>query len=219
MKRFSLLLSFIGLIFTSVFAQQSDEKALKILDKVSQNMKTYKTIYAEFGLELKNSQENVDDKRGGKIWIKGNKYKIDMGNAQTIFDGKNVWTYVKESNEVNITSPDDEDEDAINPAKIFDVYKEGYKARFVQQRFEDTRPLYVIDLFPTDKSKSFSRIRLKIDKSKNEIYEFDRFDKDGNIYLIKIFRLKKNLPVADNTFIFDKKKHPGVEVIDLRDDD
>jgi len=217
MKKLGFLVIFV-FAFSLVYSQQSDEKALKILDKVSQNMKTYKTIYAEFGLELKNSQENVDDKRGGKIWIKGNKYKVDMGNVQTYFDGKNVWTYVKESNEVNITSPDDDDEDAINPAKIFDIYKDGFKVRFVQDRFEDTRPLYVIDLFPKDKSKSFSRIRLKVDKSKNEIYEFDRFDKDGNIYIIKIFRLYKNKPLNDSMFVFDKKKHPGVEVVDLRDE-
>jgi outer membrane lipoprotein-sorting protein len=218
MRKIGFLTVF-ALLFSVVYAQQSDEKALKILDKVSQNMRTYKTIYAEFGLELKNSQENVDDKRGGKIWVKGNKYKIDMGNTQTYFDGKNIWTYIKESNEVNITSPDDEDGDAINPAKIFDIYKEGYKVRFVQDRFEDTRPLYVIDLFPKDRNKSYSRIRLKIDKSKNEIYEFDRFDKDGNIYMIKLFRLYKNKPLNDSMFVFDKKKHPGVEVVDLRDDE
>ncbi len=217
MKKDLLITCMFVLSAIAATAQQSDEKALKILDKVSQNMKTYKTIYAEFGFELKNSQEGVDDKRGGKVWVKGDKYKVDMGNAQTYFDGKNIWTYIKESNEVNITSPDDEDDEAINPAKIFDIYKDGYKVRFIQERFEDTRPLYVIDLFPTDKSKSFSRIRLKIDKSKNEIYEFDKFDKDGNIYIIKLFRLYKNKPMSDSMFIFNKKKHPGVEVIDLRD--
>jgi outer membrane lipoprotein-sorting protein len=217
MKRITLIFSIFLFAFFSLNAQQSDEKALKILDKVSQNMKNYKTIYAEFGFELKNSQENVDDKRGGKVWVKGDKYKVDMGNVQTYFDGKNVWTYIKESNEVNITTPDEDDDEAINPAKIFDIYKEGYKVRFIQDRFEDTRPLYVIDLYPTDKSKSFSRIRLKIDKSKNEIYEFDKFDKDGNIYIIKLFRLYKNKPLSYSMFIFDKKKHPGVEVIDLRD--
>ncbi len=217
MKRTLLIVSAFVLSAVIATAQQSDEKALKILDKVSQNMKTYKTIYAEFGFELKNSQEGVDDKRGGKVWVKGDKYKVDMGNVQTYFDGKNIWTYIKESNEVNITSPDEDDDEAINPAKIFDIYKDGYKVRFIQDRFEDTRPLYVIDLYPTDKSKSFSRIRLKIDKSKNEIYEFDKFDKDGNIYIIKLFRLYKNKPMSDSMFIFDKKKHPGVEVIDLRD--
>ena len=211
---------FIGLLFlyaSLLNAQQGDEKALKILDKVSQKMKTYQTIYAEFGFELKNSQENIEDKRSGKIWIKGNKYKIDMGSVQTYFDGKDIWTYIKEANEVNISEPDEDDEETINPAKIFNIYKKGYKAKFIQDRFEATRPLYVIDLYPVDKSKPFSRIRVKIDKSKNEIYEFARFDKDGNIYIIKLFRLQKNKPLSDSFFSFDKKKYPGVEVVDLRD--
>ena len=57
MKRITLIFSIFSFAFFSLNAQQSDEKALKILDKVSQNMKTYKTIYAEFGFELKTAKK------------------------------------------------------------------------------------------------------------------------------------------------------------------
>jgi len=196
---------------------QNDAKAIEILDKVSAHMKTFKTMYAEFQFILENNQENITDKRYGKIWIKGNKYKIDMMGTVTYFDGKTQWTYLKESNEVNITNPDEEDDETINPAKIFDIYQKGFKVKFVAQRFEGTRALYIINLFPTDRSKPFSRITLKIDKDKNELYVFKRFDKDGNYYTIKIGKITQGKQVTDSVFVFNKTKYPGVEIIDLRD--
>ncbi len=204
-------------LITNIFFGQSDPKAIEILDKVSAHMQTFKTMYAEFQFVLENNQENITDKRYGKIWIKGNKYKIDMMGTETYFDGKSQWTYLKESNEVNITNPDQEDNESINPAKIFDIYQEGFKVRYIAQKFEGTRAIYVIDLFPLDKSKPFSRITLKIDKDKNELYAFKRFDKDGNYYTIKIAKIITNKPLDESTFLFNKSEHSGVEIIDLRD--
>lgn len=205
------------LIFANISFGQSDPKAIEILDKVSAHMQTFKTMYAEFQFILENNQENITDKRYGKIWIKGNKYKIDMMGTETYFDGKSQWTYLKESNEVNITTPDEEDDESINPAKIFDIYQKGFKVRFVAQKFEGSRAIYVINLFPIDKSKPFSRITLKIDKDKNELYVFKRFDKDGNYYTIKIGKITPNKTMTDSFFLFSKAKHSGVEIIDLRD--
>jgi len=216
MKKYFYLTIYLFLV-TNILFGQSDPKAIEILDRVSAHMQTFKTMYAEFQFILENNQENITDKRYGKIWIKGDKYKIDMMGTETYFNGKSQWTYLKESNEVNITTPDPDDDETINPAKIFDIYQKGFKVRYIAQKFEDTRALYVIDLYPIDKSKPFSRITLKIDKDKNELYAFKRFDKDGNYYTIKIGKITPNKPLVESTFLFNKAKHPGVEIIDLRD--
>lgn len=212
-----LYLAIIFFTFSKLLVAQSDPKAIEILDKVSAHMQTMKTMYAEFQFTLENNQENITDKRYGKIWTKGNKYKIDMMGTVTYFDGKNQWTYLKEANEVNITNPDMDDEEAINPAKIFDIYQKGFKVKYVNQKFEDTRALYSIDLYPIDRDKPYSKITLKVDKDKNELYIFKRFDKDGNYYTIKIGKIKPNIAVTDSQFVFDKSKFPSVEVVDLRD--
>jgi len=216
MRKYFYLTTILFLIANTSFGQ-SDAKAIEILDKVSAHMKTFKTMYAEFQFILENNQEDITDKRYGKIWIKGNKYKIDMMGTITYFDGKTQWTYLKESNEVNVTNPDEEDDESINPAKIFDIYQKGFKVKFVAQKFEGTRAIYVINLFPTDKSKPFSRITLKIDKDKKELYVFKRFDKDGNYYTIKIGKITPGKTMPDSMFTFNKAKYPGVEIIDLRD--
>jgi len=38
----------------------------------------------------------------------------------------------------------------------------------------------------------------------------------GNRYTYTVSNMKTNSPVADNQFLFDKSKYPGVEEVDLR---
>jgi outer membrane lipoprotein-sorting protein len=212
---------FLGNIFVLIvlFANaQNDAKAVAILDKLSKKMETIHTIYAEFNFNLENLQDKISDKRAGHIWTKGNKYKITMMHSETYFDGKTIWTYLKESNEVTINTPDEEDDETINPATIFTIYKKGFKIKFVQDRFEMGHALYVIDLIPEKRDKPYSRIRLRIDKDKNQLFMFERFDKDGNNYKITLNKVIFNKPMKDTDFVFNVKAHKGIEVTDLRDD-
>lgn len=197
--------------------KEVDPKAKTILDKLSTKTKAFTSIEAEFAFLLENKQDKVNSNQKGKIWIKGNKYKVDMQKAITFFDGKTMNAYMKESNEVTVTEPNPNDDNTLNPAKIFTVYEKGYKIRYIAEKFEDSRQLHIIDLYPIDLKKDFSRITLKIDKAKNELYAMQRYGKDGNTYTIKIISMVTNQPLADALFVFDKTKFPKVEVIDMRE--
>ena len=72
----------------------------------------------------------------------------------------------------------------------------------------------VIELTPTDKTKPFHKVLLYI--SNNTIVSTKIFEKTGNRYTYSTSSLKPNLPIAETTFVFDAKKNPGVEVVDLR---
>jgi len=197
--------------------KEIDPKAKDILDKVSAKNKNYKTIQSEFAIILENKQENIKDAKKGKIWIKGNKYKIDLAASTIFYDGKTQWTYMKESNEVNITNPDPNDDNTLNPAKIFSIYENDFKIRFIKERFEKNRALYEIELYPKDLKKDFTKITLKIDKDKKQIFSMKRFGKDGTDFYIEIFSLIPNEELAESIFVFDKTKYPKVEVNDMRE--
>ncbi len=215
-----VLLSLMFVFITSLFAQkyqEVDPKAKEILDKLSLKTKAFTSMQADFTFTLENKQEKIKDVQKGKIWIKGNKYKVDMSKATSFYDGKTMYSYIKDANEATITQPDPNDDNTLNPAKIFTIYEKGYKIRFISDKFEDNRTLYEIDLYPIDLKKEFSRITLKIDKTKNELYSLSRYGKDGNVYVIVISNLLSNQVISDATFVFDKTKYPKVEVIDMRD--
>jgi len=202
----------------SVLGQDANStKAKKILDKVSAKTKTFKTIKAIFSFEMTNQQEKINEKSVGKIWIKGEKYKLELMGVETFCDGKLIWSFMKDEEEVNISEVDNSSDKSMNPAKVFTMYDKGFKYKYIKEVFEDTRPLYVIDLIPEKYDGEYSRIRLKIDKSKNTIYSMKRFGNDGNIYTIKIKKMETNKPLTDSMFKFNKTKYPDVEIIDTRE--
>ncbi len=225
MKQNIFFVSIFMLLSTLLYSQSNptpdykevDPKAKSILDKVSQKNKSYKTIKSDFAIILENKKDNIKDSKKGVIWIKDNKYKIDLAQSTIFYDGTTMWTYLKESNEVNITSPDPKDDNTLNPAKIFTIYESGYKIRFIRERFEKNRALYEIELYPIDLKKDYTKINLKIDKDKNQIFSMKRFGKDGTDFYIEILNIKPNEEMADAMFVFDKSKYPKVEVNDLRE--
>ena len=44
----------------------------------------------------------------GKAWMKGNLYKLNVMDVESYYDGKNIYTYMPEVQEVNIKNPNEE---------------------------------------------------------------------------------------------------------------
>jgi outer membrane lipoprotein-sorting protein len=215
MRLFTILLV---ILYSSVSFAQTDAKAKSILDKMADKFKSYKGVNIEFSLTMDNAQEDIKETSKGKALVKANSYKIDLMGVETYFDGTTMWSYMVDAEEVNVTTPDPNDENTFDPSKLFSMYEEGYKIRYIQEVFQNNRALHIIDLLPVDvKGSEYSRIKLKIDKDKNTIYQMIRYGKDGNDYTITISKVTEDNTLTDAMFKFNKAKHPGVEVIDLRD--
>jgi len=220
----SFITFFIVACTSSLFSQQTytsdykeiDPKSKSILDKVSAKNKAYKTIHVNFGLVTENKQNKTSDSKKGIVWIKDNKYKVDLSSSTIFYDGKTQWTYMKESNEVNISTPDPNDDNTLNPANIFSIYEKGFKIRFIKESFEKNRALYHIELYPVDLKKDFTKIELKIDKDKMQLFSMKRFGKDGTNFYVEILSINPNEEMADALFAFDKTKYPKVEINDMR---
>ncbi len=74
----------------------------------------------------------------------------------------------------------------------------------------------IIELIPKTKS-NFVKMVLYIKNSSKEIAGGDMYEKGGNVISLSITGLVSNpSDVNSNTFVFDPKKYPGVEIIDLR---
>lgn len=209
----SLLILFIaGATSLTAFAQE-DTKAKGILDKLSAKTKAYKTIKADFQFTMSNKAEGTKESQTGKIEIKGEKYVLSISGQDVISDGSSLWTILKESKEVQINEIDVDDEETISPNKIFTLYEEGFKYKYVKE----DKGMHIINLYPKAAAdKSFHRIALYINKAKNEISKVKVYGKDGTIttYLIKSFTPNSSIP--ETRFGFNKSKFPGYEIIDLR---
>ena len=73
----------------------------------------------------------------------------------------------------------------------------------------------MIDLVSLDKKRNFSKIRLYIDKKSNNVNMAKIFEKNGTHYTYTLKNLVVNQNMLDQTFEFNQKNYPKVELIDL----
>ena len=209
MKKILIIALLAGFTFTS-FAQ-NDTKAAAILDQVSVKTKSYKTIKIDFTYAMDNAKEKIHDKFKGTLLSKGDKYKLTAAGQDVISDGKTIWTYLKDANEVQINNAG-EDDDSFTPTKLLSGYGKDYKSKFIEEKGNDQ----VIELYPLKKGKTFTKVRLTIDKTKKQISKFIIYDRSGSTFSYIVDKFVADQAIADNVFTFNKAEHPGVEINDMR---
>ncbi len=220
MKHIILIITLLSLtLFTfSQVELSKDPEAKKILDAVAKKTKSHNSLRIKFEYTIENKQNDYKETHKGYAFLKGNSYKIIIPKTEIFSDGKTVWTYMKESNEITITEPGPEEESIFNPAKLFSIYKNGYKYLLIGEETVDEVSYKVIDLFPENTSESqYSKIRIKVNKTKNEIYVLETYGKSGvNSFLI-VKAMGYNVKVSEKLFIFDEERYPDdIEIIDMR---
>jgi outer membrane lipoprotein-sorting protein len=207
------LLALLAIGSLTVGAQEQDPKAKKILDELSVKTKAYTTIKAEFTWIVEKKDKSKET-QSGKIQTKGAKYKLEIPGHEIYCDGKVVWDYIKEANEVQIKSMEVGGDDAISPSNIFTIYEKGFKYKFES---EDATT-QVISLFPTNPDKKkFHTIKLYIDKTKKQINSVKMLMKDGTTQTYTIKSFVGGAAIPDTEFTFDTKAHKGITIEDLRD--
>jgi outer membrane lipoprotein-sorting protein len=211
----NLILGLFALFVVVNVSAQYDPKALEILDAMSKKYKSIPAFEANITCNLTNDVDKVNDEFKGKITVKGDKFRMALPEQEVINNGSTIWTYLPDAKEVNIDNYDPNSED-INPSKIHEVYKKGYKYLYLQDKTEGGVLCEEVDLVPEKKDAQYFKIKMFINKKEKTVQSFTLFDKGGNRYKYTISKFVPNAKIDDSYFTFDPKNYPGVEVIDLR---
>lgn len=216
MKR--LLLIGVVLLMAVLSWAQQDEKAKRILDKVSEKTRSFSTISADFSFSMKNEEMEIDERNDGSINIKGQKYCVELPDVGiTVFsDGITLWNYMNDGNQVTVSSIEDEGSELMDPSAIFSIYEKGFDSKFVAEKKAGGKTVYQIDLFPDSDEHDVTKITLLIDKATMMIHSALLYGTDGNLYGIEVKKLESNKDFSDSEFVFDASKYGDVEVIDFR---
>ncbi len=206
------------LVFVISANAQQDAKAKEILEKVTKTTQSLASLEAKFTFEMNNKSENIQEKSSGTIILKNKKYKLNIPQMglQITSDGKTIWTYMVNSNEVSIANLDEETDDLMDPAKIFTIYERGFNYKFAGESVDGGISVYNIDLIPQKTNGDIEVIRIMIDKQKMLIRNANMTGKDGNKYNVSINQFKTDGVFPDSDFVFDPKKYKGIEVVDMR---
>lgn len=214
MKRLGLVLIMLVAGF-SVFSQKT-EKAKVILDKVAETYKNYGAFSIEFSITMENKEEDMKETSSGCADIKDGKYKVCVMGTESYCDGNTRYTYIKDAEEVNISEIDEDDDSAMNPAKIFELYKTGFNYKVVKEYKEGAKTFVDIQLDPVDEEVDYKAIVVKVEKVSSNVMSFTTIGKEGNNVTIKMLKLLKDRKFEDKHFVFDTKANPDVEVVDMR---
>ena len=200
-------------VLTISLSGQSDPQAIKILDKFSSAALASPSVSMKFSLITINQMENINDTINGSIIMAKDKFKLDLPDNTTWFNGSATWNYLKAEKEVTITKPDKKDDSFMSrPSAIFSLYKKGYKTRFVEENANSS----IVDLYPEDIKSDLVRIRLSIGKSGSDLVGAEYKRKDGIIVYLVVNEYNLKTKPDPATFTFNPQNYKGIEIIDMR---
>lgn len=200
MKR---LILFMALIITVSFgwAQKANE-AKTILDKTAQKLNAKGGVKASFKLSGKMGSAS------GTIAVKGSKFHASTPSSVVWYDGKTQWTYMKNNEEVNVSTPTEAQQQAINPYKFIYLYKSGYTLGL-----STVGANWQVHLTATNKSRALKELYITVDK--NYQLKQVKMRQQSGWTTISVSNIQKS-NLSDSYFRFSSKDYPNAEVIDLR---
>ena len=198
------------MVFASTLFAQKDPAAKKVLDAVSAKVKTFKGVKADFSIKSFTSKGKPNGVKTGNIFIKGQKYLLKQGKTEIICDSKTIWNF--DGAKTITVSPADDNNQTLSPQNLLSNF---YDKDFNYKLVSSAGNFYEIELTPLDKRKSFKKVNIFVDKTKNMITKALILDQSNNKVEFSLNNLNTTTPVADNLFTFDKSKYPkDVEILD-----
>ena len=204
-----LLLLIFG--FCTFGYSQDNLDAELLLNKVSENIKSYENIYINYAYTLKNLEEDISQTNNGSFVTENNNWRFEMLGVTRIFDGDKLYSISPDDEEVTISSQDPEDETTITPNKMLYFYEDGYYFEMDESRLigngQFRKKIQYVKLVPKDSEAEIKYILLGIDTEFNQIYEVIETGKNETVTTISIVDFEFNLPLDANLFVFDKEKY------------
>ena len=204
-----LLLLIFG--FCTLGYSQDNLDAELLLNKVSDNIKSYENIYINYAYTLQNLEEDISQTNNGSFVTENDNWRFEMLGVTRIFDGDKLYSISPDDEEVTISSQDPEDETTITPNKMLYFYEDGYYFEMDESRLigngQFRKKIQYVKLVPKDSEAEIKYILLGIDTEFNQIYELIETGKNETVTTISIVDFEFNLPLDANLFVFDKEKY------------
>lgn len=202
MKR-NFVLMFLLVLVSTISTAQNANQALRILDKTAGIIGRKGGATANFAISGKYGNTS------GTIAIKGRKFRATTPDAIVWYDGKTEWTYIRKNEEVNVSTPTEAQQQAMNPYKFINIYKNGFNLGMKSSASE-----YDIHLVARNQGRTIKEMYIKIDKRTYLPKQVRMRQANGWITIrIRNFRASNQ---SDASFRFNSKDYPKAEIIDLR---
>lgn len=199
--------------------ETNDPKATSILKELRKQYDGYKTLEAQFTLQISIPNQKPETQQG-KMIQQGEKYYLETKDQQVYSDGKSLWLYQRKRNEVQVNDAKTEAElDILSPKDLLRIYEKPNFIYALVNEYTNNKVSYQqIEFKPTDRNSEYTKVRLTLTKKPRQVYQLEVFSRDGSKYTLTLNKLVPNPKVDATQFTFNKAKFPGVKMEDLRVD-
>ncbi len=182
----------------------------QFIDKVVDHLTTADGITAQFTL-----RGDIDSGivMQGSLKMRGEKFYLKTNDMTTWYDGKTMWSYAKVVDEVNVTEPTTQELIEVNPYLLLKNYKSLFDITEVTSSHAGERRF---KLTPLKRNTNIEELYITIVTATLSPIAFDITTQQGDEMQIVITQYDSNTPLPADTFTFDSKQLPGVDIIDLR---
>ena len=208
MKKVTAIIGIIlSFMLGSVHAQtMANELVKKTIDKINK----HKNVEFVFDYDISNETIAVTESASGKAYMQGEAYKLETEGQSIISDGKTMWTYLPENEEVMVSNPS-KDDNIITPIKMLTTYEKDYIIKYAKS---NEKGIKVVEM--SNPKGEFGKVAMKINEAKLEIVSATISSRNGINFTIKIKKTVFDQNLDAKFFTFDEKAHPKVDVIDMR---
>ena len=182
---------------------QQDRKAGNLLNQVAEAYRAAGAVKVTF-----------TGTQSGTLVLKGDKFYLHAGGVESWYDGRTQWSYVKQNEEVNVSTPTAEELQGINPYRLISDYRRQFNYTYAGTTVRNGLRGQEVVLTPKW-GGDISRIVLHVDGSYHPDYLL-LTRANGQRQEIIVRSWATNRTFTDDYFRFDARKHPGAEVIDMR---
>lgn len=146
----------------------------------------------------------------GTITVAGDRFRMDMDGMQVWYDGRTQWTYSAATDEVSVTEPSADELAQVNPFVIVSSLRDGFTATLGRS----TATGSIVNYKPRAASVHGS---LSVTYSNTTYWpESVTVDNGSDKVVIKVKSVTVGKTLHPSVFVYDKKLHPGAEIVDLR---
>jgi outer membrane lipoprotein-sorting protein len=193
----------------------SDPKAVEILKTAEQKYSALKTASVDFTQTTQFAgKKDKPIPVKGNMKLKGDRFKVELEDVQIFCDGKTQWYYLPKDKEVTVSKYDPIE--GFNPASVFRFSQKDMKSKYDALETLGNQKVHRLSLFPRSANTEILRIELWVRDADRLPQKVKIVNRRQTVTTYELGTIDSTTPLADNLFMFEPAKFPGVELIDNR---
>ncbi|MEZ4827665.1 MAG: outer membrane lipoprotein carrier protein LolA [Bacteroidia bacterium] len=213
MKSFGFVISLVLAMYLGITGFTVNDNSGNILNESKAMLESLTDFSAGFKYSISNPNMRPVAKTGSIKYKKG-KYVISLEDQKIFCNGKTLWIYLPEDNEVNIMSYTEDE--GVNVESIFKIYESSTRSRYEGETDIHGVACHKIFMAIQSDELDYNQAYVWINKKTKFLEKVVLIDRKQTQTVYEFLDIRTNVGFGDADFEFDAKQYKGVKTYDER---